>query len=75
MIMKASARAVTATALAATLPFHMLLILSGGAAALFLLIYIGIALPAVWSDKPARRKAAAAILHQILNLFSRSHRR
>jgi hypothetical protein len=53
-------------ALAATLPAHMLLILGGGVAGLVLLIYIGIALPAVWSAKPARRKAAAAVLAQIL---------
>ena len=50
-----------------TLPAHVLLILSGGMAALILLIYIGIALPAVWSAKPARRKAAAAVLSQLIN--------
>jgi hypothetical protein len=64
--MNASARAITA-ALAVTLPVHMLLILGSGIAALVLLIYIGIALPAIWSAKPARRKAAAAVLRQILN--------
>ena len=35
--------------------------------ALVLLVYIGIALPAVWSAKPARRKAAAAVLRQFFN--------
>jgi len=40
-------------ALTATLPAHVILILGGGAAALVLLIYIGVALPAVWSGKPA----------------------
>jgi hypothetical protein len=56
-----------AAALAATLPVHVLLILSGAVAALVLPVYIGIALPAVWSAKPARRKAAAAVLQQILD--------
>ena len=51
--MKASARAIAASPLAVTLPAHVLLILSGGMAALVLLVYIGIALPAVWSAKPA----------------------
>jgi hypothetical protein len=46
---------------------HVLLIPIGGVAALVLLVYIGIALPAVWSGKPARREAAAAVLRQILN--------
>ncbi|HEY6789333.1 MAG TPA: hypothetical protein VI365_18675 [Trebonia sp.] len=64
--MNASARAVTA-ALTVTLPVHVLLILSSGVAALVLLVYIGIALPAIWSAKPARRKAAAAVLRQVLN--------
>jgi len=45
----------------------VLLILSGGVAALVLLVYAGIALPAIWSAKPARRKAAAPVLRQILN--------
>ena len=64
--MNASARAITA-ALALTLPAHVILILAGGAATLVLLVYIGIALPAIWSAKPARRKAAAAVLRQLLN--------
>ncbi len=61
---------VIATTLPATLPVHVLLILSGGMAALILLVYIGIALPAVWSAKPGRRKAAAAVLQQILNAWT-----
>jgi len=64
--MNGSALTITA-ALAVTLPAHVLLILCSGIAVLFLLIYIGIALPAIWSAKPARRKAAAAVLRQILN--------
>jgi hypothetical protein len=68
ILMKASARAIAAIgALAATLPVYVLLILCGGVAALVLLVYIGITLPAVWSARPACRKAAAAVLRQILN--------
>jgi hypothetical protein len=74
MLMNASVRAITA-ALAVTLPVHVLLILSGGAAALVLLVYIGIALPAVWSASPARREAAAAVLRQVLNACTRVDRR
>jgi hypothetical protein len=33
---------------------------------LAVLVYAGIALPAVWSAKPCRRRAAAAVLGQIL---------
>ena len=64
--MKGSARALAAVA-AVTLPTHVLLILSGGMAALVLLVYLGMALPAVWSARPARRKAAADVLRQVLN--------
>ena len=63
--MKASARA-AATVVTVILPVHVLLVLGSGIAALLLLIYIGIALPAVWSTTPIRRKAAAAVLGQIL---------
>ena len=63
-----------AAALAATLPGHLLVILSGGVAALVLLVYLGIALPAVWSSKPARRKAAAAVLRQILDAWTHANR-
>ena len=74
--MKASARAIAAVAAAdVTLPAHVLLILSGAAAALALLAYLGIALPAVWSAKPARRKAAADVLRQLLNACTGGERR
>lgn len=69
MFMNASTCAVTAT-VALTLPVHVLLILGDGVAALALLVYIGIALPAGWSAKPARRKAAAAVLPQVLNAYT-----
>ena len=57
--------------LAANLPTQVLLILAGGVVWLILLIYIGVALPAVWSSKPSRRKAAAAVLTQILDACTR----
>jgi hypothetical protein len=72
--MNASTRAIRA-AVAVTLQVHLLLILSGGLAALALLIYFGIALPAVWSAKPARRKAAADVLRQILTAVTRKEYR
>jgi hypothetical protein len=56
-----------AAATTGTLPAHVLLIFVGLAAAFALLVYVGIALPAVWSTKPARRRAASAVLRQILN--------
>ena len=69
--MKASFLGIAA-ATAVTLPVHALLILAGAAAGLTLLVYIGIALPAVWSAKPARRRAAAALLRQILDACTRA---
>jgi len=69
--MKASVLGI-AVATAVNLPVHVLLMLAGGAAGLALLIYIGVVLPAVWSAKPARRRAANAVLRQILNAFTRS---
>jgi hypothetical protein len=64
----------TAVTLATSLPASVLLALSGGVAALMLLVYIGIALPAVWSAKPARRKAAAIVLGQILDAWTDANR-
>ena len=75
MSMKVPASAIAAaTAAGVTLPVHALLILSGMAAALALLVYFGIALPAVWSARPARRKAAADVLRQLLSAFVGGHR-
>lgn len=42
-----------------------------GVTLLVLLVFLGIALPAVWSSRPARRKAAAAVLGQILGALRR----
>lgn len=39
---------------------------------LFILVYAGVVLPAVWSAKAARRAAATAVLQQILDLLRRS---
>ncbi len=50
---------------------HLMLALAAGAGLLALLVFFGIALPAVWSSKPARRKAAAAVLEQILATLRR----
>ncbi len=55
---------------AATGP-HLSQVIVAGLAVLVLLIYFGIALPAVWSAKPARRKAAADVLRQILAVLRR----
>jgi len=38
----------------------------------FILVYAGVVLPAVWSARAARRAAAAAVLQQILDLLRRS---
>jgi hypothetical protein len=74
MFMNASARAITAV-LAVNLPAHVLLTLSGEVAALVLLVYTGTVMPSIWSAKPARRKAAAAVLRQVLNAFTKGDRR
>jgi hypothetical protein len=70
VLMNASAPRV-AGILAAALPFHALLVMAGSLGVLALLLYAGVVLPAVWSTKPARRKAAAAVLHQILAILRR----
>lgn len=73
--MKASAHAIgTVATVAATLPVHVPLILGSAAAMLILLVYLGIALPAVWSAKSDRRKAAATVLHMLLNAATRRER-
>ena len=69
--MKTSVLGIIAAAVTA-IPAHVLLILAGGAAGLILLLYIGIALPAVWSARPARRKAATAVLRLILDACTRT---
>jgi hypothetical protein len=55
---------------AVAIPLHVLLALIISAVVLVLLVFFGIALPAVWSAKPARREAAADILRQILTLVA-----
>jgi hypothetical protein len=50
---------------------HLLAAIAAGAALLALLVFFGVALPAVWSSKPTRRKATAAVLGQILSTIHR----
>lgn len=50
---------------------HLVAVIAADAALLALLVFAGIALPAVWSSKSARRKAAAAVLGQILAALRR----
>jgi hypothetical protein len=59
----------SAIALTMVLPAHLLADFAAGTGIFALLVYAGIALPAVWSAKPARRKAAAEVLGQILDTF------
>jgi hypothetical protein len=42
-----------------------------GVTMLALLVFFGVVLPAVWSSKPTRRKAAATVLGQILGTLRR----
>jgi hypothetical protein len=59
-----------AASITVIVPARVLLLLSFEVVALALLVYIGIALPAVWSSRPARRKAAEAVIRQILNALT-----
>jgi len=68
MASRAGASAVVAVVIAAP---HMVAAIAVGATLLALLVFLGIALPAVWSSKPARRRAAAAVLEQILATLRR----
>lgn len=56
---------------------HLLTYLTDGSLALTMaaitLIFLGVALPAVWSRKPARRRAATSVLQQILDFLCRPH--
>jgi Flp pilus assembly protein TadB len=42
---------------------------------LLLVLVVGVVLPAVWSSKGARRKAALAVLSELRNWFSSGDRR
>ena len=70
VLMNVSASRV-AVVLSAALPIHGLPVVAGSLGVLALLVYAGVVLPAVWSAKPARRKAAAAVLRQILDVIRR----
>lgn len=54
-----------------SLPIHGLPVVAVSLGVLALLVYAGVVLPAVWSAKPARRKAAAEVLRQILAILRR----
>ncbi|QOV38676.1 hypothetical protein IM697_10025 [Streptomyces ferrugineus] len=45
------------------------------AALVFLSVYVGVVLPAVWSRRPARRTAALKVLTQLLSALRRWRRR
>lgn len=68
--MKSPARTIAAATAGVTLPAHVLLALAAAATVLALLVFAGIALPAVWSAKAARRKAAAGVLRQLLDALA-----
>lgn len=66
-------RVQAAIAVTAVLPLHVLVIAAVCAGVIVLLVYAGIALPAVWSARPARRTAAAEVLRQVLTLGRSRH--
>jgi len=79
MLMRIRTYRIAAAAIAVeVLPPHALLVIvqgllvvAAGVGLLALLVYAGMALAAVWSRKPARRKAAAAVLREILVIVRR----
>jgi hypothetical protein len=44
-------------------------------ALVFLALYVGVVLPAVWSRRPARRTAALKVIAQLLGALSRWRKR
>ncbi|MEV7203462.1 hypothetical protein [Streptomyces griseoluteus] len=42
--------------------------------AVFVPVFVGVVLPAIWSAQPARRRAAAAVLAQILAVMPGTRR-
>lgn len=63
---------VTGLVTAFTAAPHLLFTAIVGVGLLALLVFFGIAMPAVWSSQPARRKAAGAVLDQILASLRRN---
>lgn len=59
----------------AILSANLLMLIAVGSIVLALLVYAGIALPAVWSTKQYRRKAATDVLGQILTVVRRNEPR
>jgi hypothetical protein len=50
----------------------ILIFVAASAAVLLAALVLGVLLPAVWSDRPARRKAAAAVLDRVLTTMGAS---
>jgi hypothetical protein len=69
--MKASALSVAAGVTGTVLDPQLSKLILVSMAVMVLLIYTGIALPAVWSKEPSRRKAAAEVLRQVLSALRR----
>jgi hypothetical protein len=69
--MKPSALSVAAGVTGTVLDPQIFKLILVSMAVVVLLIYTGITLPAVWSKKPGRRKAAAEVLRQILSVRHR----
>ena len=69
--MKASDLGIAVVLSKAAIDPHLSQVVLAGLAVLVLLIYFGIALPTVWSAKSARRRAAADVLRQILDVLRR----
>jgi hypothetical protein len=69
--MKASPFRSIAISAVLTQDSQALLAIIVASAVLAALVYAGIALPAIWSAKPARRQAATSILCKILDTLRR----
>jgi hypothetical protein len=70
-IMRIKASALWITCVTASAAPNVLLTVAACVVLLALLVYVGIAMPAVWSAKPSRRLAASAVLGQILEALQR----
>jgi len=69
--MKNHASRMTAILAAAAVATHGLVAIAAGVGVLALLVFAGIAMPAVWSENPARRAAATNVLERILDTLRR----
>jgi hypothetical protein len=69
--MKTSILSTAVALLGVALTARLVLLIAVWLIALALLTYAGIALPAIWSASPARRRAAANVLREILRTIRR----